>query len=445
MAMTARRIPEVHVHSRHRNDCKYKDKGSAFNRCACPKQLVWSENGTLKREAAQTFDWQEAEQKAQEKHESFRRVADGEPEPLKADEKTLEEAIDLFLAAKQGKEITGKHVAKLRTELNPYAKLNGDDPNRKVKQPTGFLQWMNGQGIVYLRDIKTEHILNYRNQLQGAQNTRAKKVFRLIGFFEFCVEMGWIVRNIARAEAIVIPYDDSQKPKALSDAHFEQLLASVPKVNGKTTDEQRKKLRGLLLLMRWTGLAIRDAVTIERSRFEQNGNGLYRLLLRRAKTNHPVYCTLMADIAEEVLSSSPETNRYVFINSVPEGERELDNLIQQWGNFFRKLSDVADLKNTEGQAIEFTSHWMRHTFVKWCLNSGLPTEDIAMLIGDTVQIVAKHYSDWIEERQERLTQRMSEALKQAVIDQSKQQQEPEKKQPLSEKPNGSAAAVSAGA
>jgi hypothetical protein len=40
----------------------------------------------------------------------------------------------------------------------------------------------------------------------------------------------------------------------------------------------------------------------------------------------------------------------------------------------------------------------------------LPTENVAMLIGDTVAVVAKHYSEWITGRQERLSARMMAAL-----------------------------------
>jgi integrase len=164
--------------------------------------------------------------------------------------------------------------------------------------------------------------------------------------------------------------------------------------------------------MRWTGLAIRDAVTIERSRFEPNGEGLYRLYLRRAKTGNPVYCTLDGKIAKEILES-PQSGRYLFVESVPEGEHELDMLVQQWGALLnKKLDSVADLKNDEGNDFHFTSHMLRHTFVRWCLDMEIPTEDIAMLIGDTLQIVAKHYSTWITGRQDRLTQRMKRALTQ---------------------------------
>ena len=240
---------------------------------------------------------------------------------------------------------------------------------------------------------------SYRNSLTGAQNTRAKKVFRLIGFFRFCVEIGWIQRKIAQAQAVKLKYDDTQTPKA----------AAVPKVNGRTTDDQRRKLRGLLLLMRWSGLAIRDAVCIERARFDRKGTHT-SLFLHRAKTSQPVYATLRNEIVDEVFALANPDGRYLFVESVLQDERGLDLLVKGWGDLFRKLGLLADLRDDHGQPLHFTSHSMRHTFVFWGLNAGLPTEDIAALIGDSIEIVARHYSAWIAGRQERLSERMLQAL-----------------------------------
>lgn len=322
----------------------------------------------------------------------FERAAKGDTTPKPVAGKLLDDAIADFLASKRSSDITEKHVAKLKFEME------------------SFSRFALSKGLVNLGDIKTEHILAYRNSLEGAQNTRAKKVFRLIGFFEFCVEMGWIQRNIARAQSVILKYDDSQTPKALTDAQFTVLLDAVRKVNGRTTDEQRRKLTSLLLLMRWTGLAIRDAVTIERARFEQNGNGYCKLFLRRAKTGHPVYATVKGEILKQILAGANAGGRYLFVDAVPDTEKELDALVQSWGVLFRKLGDVAELTDEHGESLKFGSHSMRHTFVFWALNNGLPTEDVAMLIGDSVQIVAKHYSEWITGRQERLTERMMAAL-----------------------------------
>ena len=389
----ARAVPKVRVYSRHRSDCKWAGDDTRLG-CDCPKQLTWFREGKLTRVAADTCDGEVAEKKARELMNGFEAAAKGEPTPVPAGALTtlLEEAVKTFLTSKAQSGVTEKHCAKLKFELKCFS------------------DFVVAKGLVNLGDIKTEHVLAYRNSLVGAQNTRAKKIFRLIGFFRFCVEMGWIQRNVAQVSAVKLKYDDAQTPRALTHAQFETVMAAIPKVNGRTTDEQRRKLRALITLMRWTGLAIRDAVTIERTRFQANGDGFWKLLLYRAKTGHPVFATIKADVMQQVLAGANTESRYLFVDAVPTGERDLDKLVQTWGGLFSKLGDLAALTDENGEAYRFSSHSMRHTFVFWCLNNGLPTEDVAMLIGDSVQIVAKHYSAWISGRQERLNERMMTAL-----------------------------------
>ena len=390
----ARAVPKVKVYSRHRTGCKWQGKDNKLG-CDCPKQLTWFRDGKLHRVAADSCDGEIAEKKARELMNGFEAAAKGEPTPIPAGALTtlLDDAVQTFLDTKGASGVTEKHTAKLKFELEHFS------------------QFALGKGLVSLGDIKTEHVVAYRNSLTGAQNTRAKKVFRLIGFFRFCVEMGWIQRNIAQARAVKLRYDDTETPKALTDGQFDTLLATVQKVNGRTTtDDQRRKLRGLLLLMRWSGLAIRDAVCIERSRFDRKGTHT-TLFLHRAKTSHPVYATLRNEIVDEVFALANPDGRYLFVKSVPPDERGLDLLVKWWGDLFRKLGLLADLRDDHGQPLHFTSHSMRHTFVFWALNAGLPTEDIAMLIGDSVEIVSRHYSAWIAGRQERLSERMMAALK----------------------------------
>ena len=388
----ARAVPKVRVYSRHRSECKWAGDDTRIG-CDCPKQLVWFRDGKLHRVAADTCDGEVAEKKARELMNGFEAAAKGEPTPVPAGALTtlLDDAVKTFLDTKAASGVTAKHTAKLKFELEHFS------------------QFVLGKGLVNLGDIKTEHVVAYRNSLTGAQNTRAKKVFRLIGFFRFCVEMGWIQRNIAQAQAVKLKYDNTQTPKALTDGQFDTLLAAVQKVNGRTTDAQRRKLRGLLLLMRWSGLAIRDAVCIERARFDRKRTHT-SLFLHRAKTSQPVFGTLRNEIVDEVFALANPDGRYLFVESVPHDERSLDLLVNWWGDLFRKLGLLADLRDDHGQPLHFTSHSMRHTFVFWALNAGLPTEDIAALIGDSVEIVARHYSAWIAGRQERLSERMLQAL-----------------------------------
>jgi hypothetical protein len=67
--------------------------------------------------------------------------------------------VKTFLDTKAASRVTGKHQAKLKFELEHFS------------------QFVLGKGLENLGDIKTEHVVAYRNSLTGAQNTRAKKVF----------------------------------------------------------------------------------------------------------------------------------------------------------------------------------------------------------------------------------------------------------------------------
>jgi hypothetical protein len=181
----ARAVPKVRVYSRHRSECKWAGDDTRIG-CDCPKQLTWFRDGKLHRLSADTCDGEVAEKKARELMNGFEAAAKGEPTPIPAGALTtlLDDAVETFLDTKAASGVTEKHTAKLKFELEHFS------------------QFVLCKGLVNLGDIKTEHVVAYRNSLTGAQNTRAKKVFRLIGFYRFCVEMGWIQRNIAQARAV---------------------------------------------------------------------------------------------------------------------------------------------------------------------------------------------------------------------------------------------------
>jgi len=55
-------------------------------------------------------------------------------------------------------------------------------------------------------------------------------------------------------------------------------------------------------------------------------------------------------------------------------------------------------------------HRFRHTFVRILLEHGVPVEDVALLAGDTVDVIVKYYSKWVPERQERRRSRLQDAF-----------------------------------
>jgi len=55
-------------------------------------------------------------------------------------------------------------------------------------------------------------------------------------------------------------------------------------------------------------------------------------------------------------------------------------------------------------------HRFRHTFVRILLEHGVSPRDVAELIGDTEEMVLRHYARWVPERQARLTLILQGAL-----------------------------------
>src|SRR5207237_6339911 len=61
------------------------------------------------------------------------------------------------------------------------------------------------------------------------------------------------------------------------------------------------RLRTLTLLMRYGGLSIRDAISLERSRLDDHGH----IFLYRAKTGTPVYLPLPSSVAKGLREIPP--------------------------------------------------------------------------------------------------------------------------------------------
>jgi integrase len=58
-----------------------------------------------------------------------------------------------------------------------------------------------------------------------------------------------------------------------------------------------------------------------------------------------------------------------------------------------------------------TPHRFRHTFARILLQKpGVTVRDVAELLGNTEEMVRRHYSAWVVERQERFTRILREAF-----------------------------------
>jgi integrase len=158
------------------------------------------------------------------------------------------------------------------------------------------------------------------------------------------------------------------------------------------------RLRALVLVLRYTGLQIGDAVSLSRKRLEGN-----RLLLYTQKTGVPVYLPLPPAVvaALQTLPGScrgkdaPPNEEYFFWT----GRGLLKSAVADWQRSLRKLFDLAGLWKVPGRQ-NGHAHRFRDTFAVALLEKGVPIETVSILLGhSSISITEKHYAPWVRSRQ----------------------------------------------
>jgi len=317
------------VYSRHYPPCQSGDIN--YKRCRCPKWIngLLGSEGPFIRRSAKTRSWEKAEelkQALEEEYEAKQRGLADESRP-KPTFVTVKEAVTRFLNSKRNENLAGSTLDKLTTIFE--------------KQ---FLRWTVATGFTHITEITTADLEAFRDTWSDGPLARKKKQERLIGFFHYCFRLGWIKSNpavlLGRIRADGPPTDYFPAPE------FEKIMDATyvyqPK-GWKECRNQATRLRTLTLLMRWSGLAIRDAVTLERTALNQNGE----LFLYRAKTGSPVYVPLPPNVAEELrnIPPGPSPNPRFFFWS---GNGSPKSVVGNWQRSFRRLFKIADLRNDDG-------------------------------------------------------------------------------------------------
>jgi site-specific recombinase XerD len=219
-------------------------------------------------------------------------------------------------------------------------------------------------------------------------------------FFRFCVNEGWLEKNPAlnlgtiKVEHKPTGYFPEEEFQRILDATFRYTDSS-----GRTNQPHSIRLRALLLLMRYSGLRIRDAVTIARARISPAGD----CFLYQAKTGTPVYVPLPPIVLEALAEAAPYSPSPLYYfwsgNGLPK------TAVADWQRSFQKLFRLADLLEADGAPKRCHPHMLRDTFAVGLLVAGRPLEEVSMLLGhSSVRITEKHYAPWVLERQRKLAE-----------------------------------------
>jgi integrase/recombinase XerD len=211
--------------------------------------------------------------------------------------------------------------------------------------------------------------------------------------------MEWLDKNPAlllkrvKVESTPTDYFTKQEFESLLDATY----CYGDWLGGHDYEHRRDRIRALVLLMRWFGLAIKDAVTLERARMDAKGN----LFLYRAQSGVPVYVPLPPSL-REFLKTLPSANpRYFFWS----GNGDTETCKRGWTRALARLFKLANIQRPDGSRKRCHSHMFRDTFAVELLLAGIPIDQVSLLLGhSSVKITEKHYAPFVKARQEQLAE-----------------------------------------
>jgi integrase/recombinase XerD len=378
------------LYRRHKPTCSHAAEGRAFHHCKCP---IWVDGvlaGKEVRLSLRLRDWTKASR------EVIRMEASGNVEDKEAPV-TLECAWKALLADLETR-VSYETVRKYKTLQSQMT------------------AWGNARGLTALAQFDLDTLSQFRQGWKDSPRTASKKVERLRALFSFALARKWIVENPAASMKTpkvsicpTMPFSSDEFLKILTACEGLQV---APKLCSRLTAH---RLKTLILLMRYTGMRISDAVTFTTDRLDGN-----RLFLYTAKTGTPVY-TVLPDLVLKALAETPRITDTRYFWS---GNGKKQTAICDWQEKMKKAFDLAGISKGMGNAV---SHRLRDTFAVGLLMAGVPIERVAVLLGhQSVRVTEKHYNPWVRSRQEQLEAdvRNAWANEPPIIEGTKQVQTP---------------------
>lgn len=390
------------LYRRHRQGCKgghehnsrtseYEERKKGWRRCECPIFASGTLRKTFKRHNTGQWEFEAARAVAValERARSWKAAVEPPPAPEEPQTAriTIEDASGAFLAKCKNRNIAPNTLAKYRTFTN---------------QVSAYCQ---DRGYIYIDQLTVIDMDRFYASWKDDIRAKAKKLERLKAFVKFCVKREWLAKDIS---------DDLQAPEGSSvtvpkspftDEELERLYAACDKIGPQLKQGPGYRTWGgedvkdFIYLSIYTGLRISDVATFDITK-RLKGNDVF---LRMHKTKRPLFTWIPDWLVERLCARRKVHGPMIFAAGVTRNAKQLCDI---WRNKrLRKVFELAGPWETPPNP-----HKFRHTFVRILLEKGVPVPDVAELIGDSEQILRKHYAAWIPGRQNRLSRILQEAF-----------------------------------
>jgi site-specific recombinase XerD len=211
------------------------------------------------------------------------------------------------------------------------------------------------------------------------------KTLRL--FFKRAIERKWTKED----PTTVVRFPKQAAAKRKEDVKYltdEQFAAVLENCNGFTEqmpDYNKLRLRALLMVMRYSGLRISDAVVLKSDAIKCDV-----LYVETKKASTPVQIPLHPELDRVLKQLTPYEGGFFFWNRRTETSKA--STVQH--NYTSQIREVFRNAGIKGGS-RLVSHSLRNTFAVHLLEKGLPLETVSLLLGHkSVTTTEQYYADF---------------------------------------------------
>jgi integrase len=298
---------------------------------------------------------------------------------------TIAQAIVEFKADATARNLSDETLKKYRVlfdQLTDFAKATG-------------LEFCDQLTVTALRDFRASWV--------DKGVSAEKKLDRLKSFGNFCTTARYMPAETptrtglkSAAHALRPPTEKNRPTLPYSREMFIRILGALEKMPTGPGDrhDHLERLKLLIYVMRYGGLAIADAAPLTAERVIDG-----RLFLYRAKTGEPVTVKLPDYVYEPLRALPLYGGQYFFWNK----QKATSKVATTTGNWRRKLRKLLALAGVVKPSTWAISHGFRDTFAVEFLKSGGSMEELQILLGHkSIQTTQDHYNPYDASRARKL-------------------------------------------
>src|SRR5579859_2135361 len=349
------------IYRRHRKSCKHRAKGRKHRHCQCPIWVDGFLSGQEIRESLKVRDWQRAQEVIREWEIDDRRT---QRQQTRA---TIVDAQKKFMTDAEARKLNQATLYKYRLlfrHLDIFAEA---------------------YKLEFLDQLDLDTLATFRAAWTEGPRTSLKKLERLRAFLRFAEKRKWIESN--PAVDLKAPKVPNKPTLPFTRKEMINILTALGPYGKSAGMKNAQRLRAFVLLLRYSGLRIGDAVQLNVNRLQGN-----KLLLHTEKTGVHVYCVLPEMVVKAIDAAPRSSEDYFFWT----GKSTVRSSKGKWQRRLQRLFELANV-------IGGHAHRFRDTFAVELLLTGVPIDRVSVLLGhSSIRITERHYSPWTRSRQEQI-------------------------------------------